>query len=276
MHAEATHGELALIGDSHVVSLRQAAEKRNRVLRHGSSSYRLSVGRLFAFNDAVEKFFEIGTDGVRLLSPRATGKLRDCLGSPTFRSSEPRILGISMPYTTSLILWNSTWKTCRPWWACAEGYVAVSDAVICAMTLGHLRHVFEFLEALQALDVRFFVVESPPPRSDDHAVGTLASTELLELDRVVRLAVRGKLDALGIDTVSVPEAAYEGSPGRSFLKDCYGRRDGNDRHHANEEFGILQLDAISTYLSRRYPAEKKAEIDEAATYQESERSSQNH
>jgi hypothetical protein len=159
-----------------------------------------------------------------------------------------------MPYTTSLILWSGTWKTCRPWWICSEGYAAVSDSVIHAITHCHFRHIFEVLEGLQALHTRFFVVESPPPRSDDNAIGTLASAELLELDRVVRLAVRGKLDALGIDTVSVPEAAYDGSPGRSFLKDCYGRRDRNDHHHANEEFGALQLDAISTYLSRRYPA----------------------
>jgi hypothetical protein len=208
------------------------------------------VGKLFIFGSVIEKFFEIGDDGVRLLSPSATEKLRDCLGSPTLRGSEPRILGISMPYTTSLILWNSTWKTRRPWWAWAKGYGAVSDGVIAAIAHCHFRHVFDFLEALQALHTRFFVVESPPPRSDDPA----ASTELLELDRVVRLAVRGKLDALGIDTVSVPDAAYDGLPGRSFLKDCYGKRLGNDRHHANEEFGALQLDAILTYLSRRYPA----------------------
>jgi hypothetical protein len=254
MHAEATSDELALIGDSHVVSLGQAAESRNRVLRNGSSSYRVSVSKLFIFKYVLEKFFEIENDGVRLLSPAATGKLQDCLGSPTLRGSEPRILGISMPYTTSVILWNSTWKTCRPWWAWTKGYVAVSDAVIAAITHYHFRHVFDFLQALQALHTKFFVVESPPPRSDDHATRTLASTELLELDRVVRLAVRAKLDALGVDTVAVPEAAYDGSPGRSFLKDCYRRRLRNDRHHANEEFGALQLDAILTYLSRRYPA----------------------
>jgi hypothetical protein len=255
MHAEATSDELALIGDSHVVSLSQAAQSRNRVLRNGSTSYRVSVGKLFVFKSVLEKFFEIGNDGVRLLSPAATGKLQDCLGSPTIRGSEPRILGISMPYTTSLILWNSTWKTCRPWRAWAKGQLAVSDAVIAAITHCHFRHVYDFLEALQAVRVRFFVVESPPPRSNDPA----ASTELLELDCLVRLAVREKLDALGIDTVSVPEAAYDGSPGRSFLKDCYGRRSGNDRHHANEEFGALHLDAISTYLSRRYPASTRLE-----------------
>lgn len=250
MHAEATSDELALIGDSHVVSLGQAAESRNRVLRSGSSSYRVSASKLFVFRYVLEKFFEVENDEVRLLSPGATEKLQDCLGSPTIRGSENRILGISMPYTTSVILWSSTWKTCRPWRVCAKGYGAVSDAVIAAITLCHFRHVFDFLQALQTVHARFFVVEAPPPRSNDPA----ASTEMLELDRLVRLAVREKLDAMGIDTVSVPEAAYDGLPGRSFLKDCYGRPSGNDRHHANEEFGALQLDAISTYLSRRYPA----------------------
>lgn len=255
MHAEATSDELALIGDSHVVSLGQAAASRNGVLRSGSSSYRVSVSKLFIFKYVLEKFFEGGDDGVRLLSPGATGKLQACLGSPTLRASETRILGISMPYTTSLILWNSTWKTCRPWRAWAKDRGAVSDAVIAAITCDHFRHVFDFLDALQAQHTRFFVVESPPPRSNDPA----ASIELLEVDRLVRLAVRGKLDALGIDTVSVPEAAYDGSPGSSFLKECYGRRSGNDRHHANEEFGALQLDAISSYLSRRYPASARLE-----------------
>jgi hypothetical protein len=255
MLAEATSDGLALIGDSHVVSLGQAAERRNRVLRSGSSSYRVSVNKLFIFKYVLEKFFEVGNDEVRLLTPGAPEKLQDCLGSPTLRASEPRVLGISMPYTTSVILWNSTWKKSRPWRQCAKGYRAVSDGVIAAIAHRHFQHVFDFLEALQAQRTRFFVVESPPPRSNDPA----ASTEMLELDRVVRLAVRGKLDELGIDTVSVPEAAYEGSPGRSFLKDCYGRRLGNDRHHANEEFGALQLDAVSTYLSRRYPASKRLE-----------------
>jgi hypothetical protein len=63
MHAEGTSDELALIGDSHVVSLSQAAERRNRVLRNGSSSYRVGVGRLFSFDDAINRFFEIGNDG---------------------------------------------------------------------------------------------------------------------------------------------------------------------------------------------------------------------
>lgn len=255
MHAEATSDELALIGDSHVVSLGQAAASRNRVLRSGSSIYRVSVSKLFIFKYVLERFFEIGNDEVRLLSPGATEKLQDCLGSPTLRASHPRILGISMPYTTSVILWNSTWKKSRPWRECAKGYRAVSDGVIAAITHRHFRHVFDFLEALQALHTKFFVVESPPPRSND----PFASAEMLELDRVVRLTVRGKLDALGIDTVSVPDAAYAGSPGRSFLKDCYGRQLGNDRHHANEEFGALQLDAILTYLSRRYPASTRLE-----------------
>ncbi|WP_426957651.1 hypothetical protein [Muricoccus radiodurans] len=236
---------LALIGDSHVVALGNALTRDRDALLAGSGVSDAVFGKVFSFPQLLKPFFAVERGGVRLVERGPAGSLERVLGPGLLGPARPEIFGISMAYTTSLLLWSLQWQTHRPWRACPEGFQPVSDGVVRAMAEEHFRHILGFIAALRDQGLRLFAVEAPPPREDHPYVGrTISAEAMLAVDRLARGRVREALDGMGVETVGVPDPAYGGVPGRSFLAAPFRSLAEGDYHHANEAYGALMLPAV--------------------------------
>lgn len=246
--------KLYLFGDSHVVALGKALQARPDPTTILDGAVGMTVGKLWSFPTVLKPFFESAGDHVALISRKATDELAATYGAPALATSdEDTIFALSLPYTTSIMLWTDTWRTARPWRLADRRRHALSDAVMSAMVLDHYQHVFGFLADMRERTPRIFVVEAPPVRSDDRAILTsrLEEDSLIAVDAEVREIVDRKLRELGVDVVPAPESAYVGERRRSPLKPALHNIAPNDHHHANAEFGEAHLRDIEAYLSAK-------------------------
>lgn len=239
--------KLLLTGDSHVVAL-------GRALADGpATAAPVAACKLFSFPKTLESFFQVVDGQVRLTDAEAVKALRAATGMSHFADRDSKMsYGLSMAYTTSIILWSEQWRTHRPWRTCGAHHQPVSNGAIEQITLHHYRHVFAFFEALIEHRVDFFAIEAPPVRRDDKAIGkTISADAILELDRLVRGFVGVRLRALGVHTIAAPaEAIDPGSNGHGFLKPAFEERTPGDHHHANRAYGELQLAEILRWHDR--------------------------
>ncbi|MGG5818832.1 hypothetical protein [Falsiroseomonas sp. HW251] len=255
--------KLRIVGDSHVVAL--AAGRR--LLPPSAWPQGIPIAKLFSFPATRRPFHQAGADGVAFLDEDMGRRLHTVTGDSVMRAGED-VFAISLPFSTSLLLWSATWRTHRPWRRCPDGLQPVSDGAVAAMVLDHFRHALAWLADLRGAGVRFFVMESPPVRQRDIGVKKTGSPEaVIELDRLARDAIDAELGRLGIPVLRAPREAYQGAPRASFLREELGEP--TDRHHANAAYAALQLPRLLDFAASLGPG-PQGSVHHAAMLAEAE------
>lgn len=230
-----------LTGDSHVHALRMGAQAlaeqgeiprdtRIRIGMHGNAGY---------FRSA---FSEVRHGRVALTHADGASLLERLTGERYFIADRDVSYGLSMGFHTAPAFRHPVWQRYRPtelvtW----RGQHVISDGVLDAIVDHQCRHVFRFFEQLAENEVSYFVIASPPPRSDHRCLAQTPAEVVLAVDRRFRSRVCGVLAGLGVRVVPPPEQAFDPA---GFLRPEFNRRAPNDFHHANGSYGELMMRSI--------------------------------
>ena len=244
--------KLYFTGDSHIDCIRFAIEEERTSLQFESNGRPIDIkaSRILSFPQTQKEFFRtrsddlIGSHASHFIEKTIDGAFLGLTGHRWFLSDPNVFYCISMPYTTSLIVWSETWLRFRPWFAEGAGDQVVSSEVFRRIVEHHFRNIFALLQSLKESGVGFLVLESPPLREDDRGIqlGRTTPSLALRIDGFVRDCLDQALHRIGVDVVTCPENAYYAAPRGSFMRGDLRRIKPDDFHHGNSDYGAMMLE----------------------------------
>jgi hypothetical protein len=247
-----------VIGDSHIVALGNAYRaKPQRYEELGDVAF----GKLFGFVTTIRPFFDATGEHVTLTDPEAQACLKGLIGVPYFAAGDQNRYVISMAFTTTFFLRLAFWDNFRPWRFGDVSRQPLSDAMVRRIALEHFKHPIGFFAALRERGLSIIALEAPPPRMDDQAgIDKHGRDGFLEVNRLSRESMTEALAAMGVPVIGAPEETLEEAPkGRfGFLKPEFWNVKGQDRHHANRQFGHFALKETIRVLAQPVGTERTA------------------
>lgn len=237
-----------ITGDSHV-----------RALRLGISSLpesaigdlgKFSLGMLGIARWFFEEFFYTNPAGVSFTREDFNDAFMGLTGKSTITEGDDTLYGFCLAFNSVHIFRHRMWKFYSPW-NLAKKYkrTPISDQVFERIWKSHTCYMFEFLAALKALNVDFFVIAAPPPRRDHPCIQETSKEIVLEVDRRFRELSIAKLKLMGVPVITPPAWAY-GEDG--FMAGEFEERSPGDYHHANLQYGRrLFIEEVSPRLASR-------------------------
>jgi hypothetical protein len=242
---------LLIGGDSHTVAIGRGL----KVFTPEATDPQLSAAafKLFEFPKTTAPFFAF--DGQRITWTVETMARNWALLSGAEDLAPDHLadttVAMCLGFTTTKFLRRRDWRRNSSWRLRQLKLGLVSDALIAEMGLDFFRYNIAFFAAGRALGLEMIAIEAPPVRADEQAISNGAPAEnILDIDKLVRAAVRAKLEALGVIVLSPPKAAYDKA---RFLKPDYCKIKENDFHHANEAYGLIVLRQLYDTVGALHP-----------------------
>jgi hypothetical protein len=235
--------KVVIIGDSHTLAYAEAYSAEPTAYPSPTAGG-LGIAKLFAFNTALKPFYEPTPDGgLRFTKAEGRETLAQLIGREHFLPNDPNVYLLSLGNTT-IFLRAPMWKTYRPWRVAGPKHQPLSDAVMRELSLDFFQHVVGLFRELKAIGVNAAAVEAPQVRADEPTTAYIDPEGILEITRLCRGALFEALEAMDVPIVRSPQEAredsYEGEQG--FLRqDLWKRERGRDHHHANLDYGKIQL-----------------------------------
>lgn len=242
---------LLIGGDSHTVAIGRGL----KVFRPEATDPQLSAAafKLFEFPKTTAPFFAFDGERIRWTVETMERNWALLSGAPDLAPDHlaDTTVAMCLGFTTTKFLRRRDWRRHSSWRLRALKLGLVSDALIVQMGLDFFRYNIDFFAAGRALGLEMIAVEAPPVRADEQAITNGAAAEnILDVDKLVRAAVRQRLQDLGVIVLSPPKAAYD--PQR-FLKTDFCKIKENDFHHANEAYGLMVLRQLYDTVGALHP-----------------------
>lgn len=159
-------------------------------------------------------------------------------------SSESELYGICAPFFSSRIWRNEDWARFAPI-TIAKSEFPISKGMFRQIVLDDKQYVLSFIDTLQRVGAKLFVVEAPRPFRHHQAFDAIPKATIAYVDQAFREVIREELDARSVPVVSIPSECY-GEDG--LMLDVYHSDAEGDVLHGNAEFGRLMLQGILVLL----------------------------
>lgn len=235
--------KLAIVGDSHVVALGEGL----RAMRAAGevSAENVLVSKLYSGPTSLKPFFTF-EDRTICFTDRVLGlRLAQVTGRDTLSEADRgTVFAVSMGLMTTIFTRLSDWDRFVPWQFADSEKSAVSTGTIEAIARDHNRYAVEFYRALLSLGLSCIAIAAPPPRIDEAARARMAPQLLVEIDAIARRVVAHELGALGVSIVRPSPAVYAEGENSGLLRPELARYQGDDTHHANQQYGRLMLPRV--------------------------------
>ncbi|KQS53661.1 hypothetical protein ASG17_14150 [Brevundimonas sp. Leaf363] len=256
---------LLIGGDSHTVAIGRGLQKFKP--EPNDIPLAVSAYKLFEFpkTQGREPFF--ARDGERIVWTVDTmaANWAALSGEPdlSVETLKDTTLALCMGFTTTNLLRKPDWKRYASWrLRRLKPRQLISDGLIVQMGFDFFQHTLGFFEAGRALGLEMIAVEAPPVRSDELAIAKGARAEvILDVDRIVRLAMRARLEAMGVVVLAPPADAVAET---GFLKDDLRKIHRNDWHHGNQDYGLLVMRQLYDVMARLHPQGLRLVANDAA------------
>lgn len=241
--------KLSIIGDSHSVGIGNGfydLKKSSDVRLRGTS---VKACKLFSFPESLSPFHEEREGNIFFKSESVMNNFENQIGVKSIHRDRNCTYLIVMPLTTNVILRRAQWKKFLPWQFSGDKQ-PLSDQVFEAICLNYFRHIFDFLNSLKNIGVHFFVVESPPIRDDDIAIGRIVTNDnALLLDHYIRRVLFAALSDAAIPFIRLFPGCFSGEVANSFLRRDFNQGTEGDFMHANRLFGFEYAKHIVDQIS---------------------------
>ncbi len=150
-------------------------------------------------------------------------------------------IGIAAPLYTLAICGTTDWKNFRPS-SFAGPAAPVSTGLIGAMAAYNQRHTLGFIDSLQKLGKRVFVVEAARLFRHHENVAFCGAEVVSEVDRLCRDTINQELQKRSVPVVYVPARHLDDL---GFMRDEHRLATEGDQNHANIDFGDIMIDEIA-------------------------------
>jgi hypothetical protein len=208
--------------------------------------------KLFEFPKTLAPFF--GFDGERIVwgMDSMAQNWRLLTEAPDIsRDFEDATLAFCMAFTTSKLLRRRDWQIYSSWRLRRLKMKLISDGLIAQLGLDFFQHSLAFFAAGRRLGLEMIAIEAPPVRTDELAILNGAPADnILDIDRVVRMAVRKRLREMGVIVLSPPEETMDA---RRFLRPEFCKVKENDFHHANADYGLKVVRQLYDAVDALHP-----------------------
>lgn len=227
---------LRVMGDSHTTALADGwdlmpVDKRD-------PSFDVQIRGLGSGKHFHRRYFEPTGPDIRWLVGEYVDNFTALTGRPTLSPEDDVLYAMCMSFHTAFIAAKPTWRTSAPWRVAGKlGLTAVSDAVMGEIAREYARHSLDLFDAMLERNIRFFVICSPPIKTDWRPLQAMSPEVALEIDRLFREAISQHLTARGVQFAPPPRATVAPS---GFLKPEFAFAE-DDPHHANGAYGKLMM-----------------------------------
>lgn len=234
---------LAIIGDSHIRTMRQALDRDDAELAKRLAD-KFGEVKVTQFMTAIafhEPFFK-AEDGAVRLEEQATGKLAQLLGTDgIFRVPDDRLYGLSLGFHSTVMLRQSYWREFTLLPGSTDKHF-ISSSVFKEAVLNENKHTVAFVKAVKALGLNFFLIGAPPMRQAmvRRQRKFASADELIAIETSYRAIMKDVYDGLGVRYILSPEEASDGP----ILKTRYDNPKPDDFAHADADYGVLVLNQI--------------------------------
>lgn len=120
--------------------------------------------------------------------------------------------------------------------------IPLSPALLKRIVRDDQRHVMALIQVLRRVGQKIFILESPRPFRHSRAAEHCGASRLALIDGAYRRLMREWFHSEDLPVVDAPCETYD-DEGLTLESYRYKLR---DQHHANEEFGALQVQAMAT------------------------------
>lgn len=238
---------LVVTGDSNTAALAEGFSRLPRARRDAleNTFAGVVVGGIMRGFDTQEPFFEVTADGVRFAHFPQAPLFFDLTGAGTIIADDPRVFGFCIGFHSVPLARTDVWKQFSFRTDTEKRFI--SKAVLTEIINQHLAYVLQFVDALQAIRVRFFMISAPPLRQVFlNKYPHLSATDHVRFQRIYRAITTRKLASRNIPVLMPPAATSR----EGVLLPQYELEDPDDDHHANGLYGTLVWEMIGDYLAR--------------------------
>ncbi len=153
-------------------------------------------------------------------------------------------IGIAAPLYTLAVCGTKDWKNFRPSHLSGSG-APVSRGLFGAMAAYNQRHTLGFIDSLQKLGKRVFVVEAARLFRHHESVAFCGAEVISEVDRLYRDIIIQELQKRSVPVVYVPARHLDDL---GFMRDEHRLATEGDQNHANIDFGDIMIDEIASQM----------------------------
>ena len=228
-----------VIGDSHTGALQRGLDL---LVQRRPEDARLAALRVKPFGPAhlmCEPFFERAGSSLAMLPPAFRQRVPR-IPTPDVAPGTRPLHALCAPLHTARVFRSLDWQRFDPPGVDAGG-APVSAAMMARLVDDDQRHVKDFVEALQAIELPLVVMEPPRPFAHHPTVQAVGAAKVVAIDAFYRGRMRAWLAGRGIGVVDIPPESVAPD---GLMHAEYRNPSDEDQHHGSPQFGAIMIDRL--------------------------------